>query len=70
MHLGEKSRAPKTVKYWIPRPLLIGCPTCGRIFDYSDSEEEFFQQELPQAPPAGYSDKLDAPWEGNKPPSN
>jgi hypothetical protein len=70
MHLGEKGKEPKGIEYWIPHPLLIECPACGRIFDYSDLEEEFFQQELPQAPPAGYSDKLDAPWLRNKPPSN
>ena len=68
LHLGEKDKEPKGIEYWIPHPLLIECPGCGRIFDYSDSEEQFFQQELPKAPPAGYSDKLPSPGrETNQP---
>src|SRR6266849_4590196 len=54
MHLGEKGKTPAKVEYWMSYPLMIDCPTCGRTHDYSDSEEKFWQKELPP-PPTGYS---------------
>jgi len=57
MHLGEKGKIPERVQYWMSYPLIIHCPTCGKIYDYSDSEEEFRQTALP-APPPGYLDRL------------
>jgi hypothetical protein len=27
-------------------PLMIGCPACGKIYDYADSEDTFQQKEL------------------------
>jgi hypothetical protein len=57
MHLGKKERMPARVEYWMPYPLLISCPTCGKTNDYSDCEERFWQKELPP-PPAGYFDRL------------
>ena len=38
-------------------PLVIDCPTCRKVYDYSDSEEKFWQKDLP-APPAGHIDRL------------
>jgi pimeloyl-ACP methyl ester carboxylesterase len=31
-------------------PLMVDCPTCGKTYDYSDSEEKFWQRELPPPP--------------------
>jgi hypothetical protein len=28
-------------------PLMIDCPACGKTYDYSETEEAFWQQELP-----------------------
>jgi hypothetical protein len=65
MHLGEKGQTQARVEYWMAYPLMIACPTCGRAYDYSDSEAKFWQKELP-APPPGYVDRLALPetWEG------
>jgi hypothetical protein len=60
MHLGEKGKTPAKVEYWMPYPLMVDCPTCGRTYDYSDSEERFCQKELPPPPP-GYSNRLALP---------
>jgi hypothetical protein len=60
MHLGEKGKTPARVEYWMSYPLLVDCPTCGETYDYSDSEEKFWQKELPP-PPDGHSDRLAAP---------
>ena len=60
MHLGEKGKTPAKVEYWIAYPLMVPCPTCGRIYDYSDAEDKFWQKELP-SPPLGYSDRLAPP---------
>jgi hypothetical protein len=60
MHLGEKGKTPERVEYWMSYPLMLNCPTCGKTYDYSDSEGKFFQKELP-APPVGYLDRLAAP---------
>jgi hypothetical protein len=60
MHLGEKGNTPAKVEYWMSYPLMIGCPTCGESFDYSDSEEKFWPKELPP-PPDGYSNQLAPP---------
>jgi len=60
MHLGENGKGPAKVEYWMCYPLMVDCPTCGKTYDYSDSEERFRQKELP-APPAGYLDRLAAP---------
>jgi len=65
MHLGEKGKTPAKVEYWMSYPLMIDCPTCGRTYDYSDSEEKFWQKELPP-PPTGYSNRLAAPPVQNK----
>jgi hypothetical protein len=54
MHLGEKGTTPTRVEYWMSYPLMVDCPTWGKTYDYSDSEEKFWQKELP-APPSGYS---------------
>jgi hypothetical protein len=70
MHLGEKGKTAPRVEYWMSYPLILTCPTCGQEYDYSDSEENFRQEELP-APPTGYSDRLSplmvrgAPWNAN-----
>ena len=56
-HLGEKGKIPARVEYWMPYPLTISCPHCGRRYDYAYSEHDFWQKELP-APPAGYFDRL------------
>jgi hypothetical protein len=40
MHLGEKGKTPAKVEYWTSYPLMIDCPTCGRTYDHSDSEEK------------------------------
>ena len=58
-HLGEKGKAPARVEYWMPFPLTIDCPQCGRSYDYAYSDHDFRQKELP-APPAGYFDRLPA----------
>jgi hypothetical protein len=60
MHLGEKGKTPARVKYWMSYPLTVDCPTCGKTYDYSDSEEKFWQKELPP-PPNGYSNRLVPP---------
>ena len=60
MHLGEKGQTPSSVEYWMSYPLAIECPICGKTYDYSDSEERFFQKELP-APPTSHFDKLGRP---------
>jgi hypothetical protein len=60
MHLGEKGKIPPKVEYWMSYPLTIGCPTCGSTYDYSDSEEKFWQKDLPP-PPTDYSNRLTAP---------
>jgi hypothetical protein len=57
LHLGEKGHTPPRVDYWMGYPLIIECPICGKIYDYSDSEEMFSEQELP-APPTGHIDRL------------
>ena len=57
MHLGEKGKAPAKVEYWMSYPLMLDCPTCGKTYDYADSEDKFFQKELP-APPPGYLYRL------------
>jgi hypothetical protein len=57
MHLGEKGQTPASVEYWMSYPLMVDCPTCGKTYDYSDSEERFRQKELPPPPP-GYSNRL------------
>ena len=57
MYLGEKGQMPSRVDYWVSHPLMIECPICGEAYDYSDSEEAFFQKELP-APPKGYLNRL------------
>ena len=56
MHLGEKGRNPAKIEYWMCYPLILTCPTCGETYDYSNTEEKFWQKELP-APPAGYFDR-------------
>jgi hypothetical protein len=60
MHLGEKGKTPERVEYWMSYPLMIPCPSCGKTYDYSDSQKQFRQTELP-APPADYFDRLAAP---------
>jgi hypothetical protein len=60
MHLGEKGKTPARVEYWLSYPLLVDCPTCGKTYDDSHSEEKFWQKELPP-PPNGHSDRLAAP---------
>jgi hypothetical protein len=60
MHLGEKGKTPEQVEYWMSYPLMVDCPTCGKIYDYSDAEGTFWQKELP-APPPGYSNRLTPP---------
>jgi hypothetical protein len=61
MHLGAKGKTPARVEYWMSYPLLVDCPTCGKTYyDYSDSEDKFWQKELPP-PPNGHSDRLAAP---------
>jgi hypothetical protein len=57
MHLGERGKTPEKVEYWMSYPLMVDCPTCGKTYDYSDSEEKFWQKELPR-PPNGYSNRL------------
>jgi hypothetical protein len=57
MHLGEKGKTPPKVAYWMSYPLMIDCPTCGQTYDYSDTEEAFWQKELPPPPPE-YSNRL------------
>jgi len=66
-YLGEKSKTPASVEYWMSYPLMIGCPKCGQSYDYSDSEEKFRQKELPLAPPAEYWNRLSEPqaWEAS-----
>jgi hypothetical protein len=49
-------------------PLMVDCPTCGKTYDYSDSEEKFRQKELPP-PPHGYSNRLALPRVQNRLPS-
>lgn len=66
MHLGEKGRTPPSVEYWMSYPLMIECPICGNIYDYSDSEERFCQRELP-APPPGHFDRLARPNYNKRP---
>jgi hypothetical protein len=56
MHIGEKGKTPAKIDYWMSYP----CPTCGRIYDYSNSEDKFWQKELPPPPP-GYSNRLAGP---------
>ena len=62
-YLGEKGKTPASVEYWMSYPLMIGCPVCGKTYDYSDSEETFQQKELPWAPPTGYANRLAGPDE-------
>lgn len=57
MHLGERGKTKDKIEYWMPYPLVIDCPTCCKVYDYSDSEEKFRQKELP-APPAGHINRL------------
>lgn len=60
MHLGEKGKISAKVEYWMSYPLMLDCPSCGRAYDYSDSEEVFWQKELPP-PPLGYWNRLSPP---------
>jgi hypothetical protein len=60
MHRGEKGKTPPKVAYWMSYPLMIDCPTCGKTYDFSDTEEAFWQKELPPPPPE-YSNRLAAP---------
>ncbi len=53
MHLGEKGKTPASVEYWMSYPLTVDCPTCGKIYDYSDVEAKFWQKAFP-APPPGF----------------
>jgi hypothetical protein len=46
-YLGEQDKTPVSVEYWMSYPLTIDCPTCGKTYDYSDSESKFRQKELP-----------------------
>jgi hypothetical protein len=46
MHLGEKGNTPAKVESSMSYPLLVDCPTCGKTYDHSDSEEKFWQKEL------------------------
>jgi len=59
-HLGEKGATPSKVEYWMSYPLIIECPSCGWSYDYSNSETQFRQAELP-APPPGHLDRLAPP---------
>jgi len=68
MHLGEKGKTSARVEYWMSYPLMVDCPTCGKTYDYSDSEEKFRQKELPP-PPHGYSNRLALPRVQNRLPS-
>jgi hypothetical protein len=60
-YLGERGKTPGCVEYWMSYPLMIDCPTCGRTYDYSDSEDKFRQKELPLAPPLEYFNRLALP---------
>ena len=51
MHLGEKSLASTKVEYSMSYPLIIECPTCGKSYDYSGSEDNFRHSELPDLLP-------------------
>jgi hypothetical protein len=44
MHLGEKGNTPAKVESSMSHPLLVDCPTCGKTYDHSDSEEKFWQK--------------------------
>jgi len=68
MHLGEKGKTSARVEYRMSYPLMVDCPTCGKTYDYSDSEEKFRQKELPP-PPHGYSNRLALPRVQNRLPS-
>jgi len=65
-YLGESENTSVSVEYWMPYPLMIACPACGRTYDYSDSEATFTQRELPLAPPSGYLDRLALPPAPNR----
>lgn len=65
VYLGEKGKTPASVGYWMSYPLVIDCPTCGKTYDYSDSECDFRQEELPLAPPPEYFDRLALPAMGD-----
>jgi hypothetical protein len=52
MYLGEKGKVPDQVEYWIPYPLKIGCPSCGKTHDYSDSGEELLAEGTSAGSPA------------------
>jgi hypothetical protein len=56
----EEGKTPAKVEYWMSYPLIVDCPNCGQIYDYSDAEEQFRQKELPP-PPHGYSNRLAPP---------
>jgi hypothetical protein len=60
-YLGEKGKTPVSVQYWMSYPLMIACPTCGKTYDYSDSEDKFRQRELPLGPPSEYLNRLALP---------
>jgi len=42
MHLGDQGMTPQKVEYWMSYPLMLTCPKCGKTYDYSDSDDEFF----------------------------
>jgi hypothetical protein len=65
MHLGEKGKTPAKVEYWMAYPLMVDFPTCGRTYDYSDTEDKFWQKELPPPPPR-HSNRLAPPSVRNK----
>jgi hypothetical protein len=60
MHLGEKGKTSARVEYWMSYLLLVDCPSCGKTYDYSDSEQKFRQRE-PPPPRNGYSNRLAPP---------
>src|SRR5713101_2385079 len=49
-HLGEKGMIGTKVEYRMSYPLMIDCPTCGKSYDYSDSEEKFWQKRASASP--------------------
>jgi hypothetical protein len=50
MHLGEKGKTPSKVEYWMSYPLMVDCPTCSKTYDYSDSQEKFWQKRASGSP--------------------
>ena len=54
-YLGERGTTPASVEYWMSYPVddrMIDCPTCGKTYDYSHSQDKFHKKSFHLVTPA------------------